>query len=264
MSHFQNDNLGLVASRINRQISLGYFFITTELTDFHVLDTAQDSTSLFPLYIYKPEEKKKRGGFQSMILFDPEEEYSKGGKKPNISTKVFELLEKGYKIKPSPEQILYYCYAVLYSNTYRKKYAEFLKIDFPRIPFTSDYNLFLHMATMGEELTQLHMLKSKSLNTPIVKYKGLGEDLMEKPVYHKEKRIVFINATKYFEGIEPEMWNYHIGGYQVMEKYLKDRKGRQMTDPATYCKIATSIAHTINIQQKIDLVYLASEKSGYL
>jgi predicted helicase len=160
----------------------------------------------------------------------------------------------------SPEQILYYCYAVLYSNTYREKYAEFLKIDFPRIPFTGDYKLFLQMAALGDDLTQLHLLKSKSLNNPIVKYKGLGEDLIEKPVYSEENRCVFINGTKYFEGIEPEMWNYHIGGYQVLEKYLKDRKGRQMTDPAIYCKIATSIALTIKIQERIDLIYLELEK----
>ena len=169
---------------------------------------------------------------------------------------------KGAGGEVSPEQILYYCYAVLYSNTYRKKYAEFLKIDFPRIPFTSDYILFLQIAALGEELTQLHLLKSKTLHNPIVKYKGLGEDLIEKPIYNEENQCVFINRTKYFDGIAPEMWNYHIGGYQVLEKFLKDRKGRQMNDPATYCKIATSIASTITIQQNIDLIYIELEEKG--
>ena len=195
-----------------------------------------------------------------MMLFEPEEEYDTQGRKPNIAPFVFEQLENTYNVKPAPEQILNYCYAVLYSNTYREKYAEFLKIDFPRIPFTADYKLFLQMAELGEELTQLHLLKSNALNNPVVRYWGQGEDVIEKPVFDAESKRVYINQSKYFEGINEEVWEYHIGGYQVMQKYLKDRKGRQMTDPATYCKIATAIAKTIEIQKKLDLLYLEAEK----
>ena len=194
------------------------------------------------------------------MLFEPVVEYGKGGKMPNIAPKVFEQLEKAYRKKPTPEQILFYCYAVLYSNTYRKKYAEFLKIDFPRIPFTTDYKVFSAMAELGEELTQLHLLKSKKLNTPVAKYKGKGEDLIEKPNYDEKRECVFINETKYFESISKEVYEYHIGGYQVMEKYLKDRKGRQMTDPATYCKIATAIHHTIELQKQLDKLFPKAEK----
>ena len=222
----------------------------------HHMVSIKEVNYLFPLYIYKTsDEKKKKSGLQSLMLFEPEEEYGKEGKKSNISPKVFEQLEKAYKKRPTPEQILYYCYAVLYSNSYREKYAEFLKIDFPRIPFTGDYKLFLQMAEQGEDLSQLHLLKSKTLNNPIVKYKGAGEDLIEKPKYDEEGTCVFINETKYFDGITPEMWNYHIGGYQVLEKYLKDRKGRQMTDPATYCKIATAISATIEIQKELTSLF---------
>jgi predicted helicase len=255
------DNIGIIASRINRQISLGYFFITEIITDFHILDTAQDSTSVFPLYLFnKSEPKKKRGFHGTMMLFDPEEEYGTDGKKPNIAPKVFDMLEAAYRQKPAPEQILYYCYAVLYSPAYREKYAEFLKIDFPRIPFTADHSLFLQMAEKGEELTQLHLLKSKRLNRPLARYWGSGEDLIEKPVYNEKDQCVFINKTKHFQGITPEVWEYHIGGYQVMEKYLKDRKGRQMTDPATYCKIATALAETIRIQQQLDELFTRAEE----
>ena len=117
-----------------------------------------------------------------MMLFEPEAEYGSEGKKPNITSKVFEQLEKAYKKKPTPEQILHYCYAVLYSNIYREKYAEFLKIDFPRVPFTSDYNLFLQMAELGEELGQLHLLESKALDKPVAKFRGNGDSMIEKPV----------------------------------------------------------------------------------
>ncbi len=260
MYHMLKGNLVLVTNKQVRIDHIQHTFISNTLVDFHVLETANANPYLFPLYLYKPEEKKKRGGLQSMMLFEPEAEYRKDGKKPNIAPMVFEMLEKAYGKNPTPEQILYYCYAILYSNTYREKYAEFLKIDFPRIPFTLDHTLFLQMAKLGEELSQLHLLKSKALTNPIIKYRGLGEDLIEKPVYDEGNHRVFINPKKYFEGIEPEMWNYYIGGYKVLEKYLKDRKGRQMSDPATYCKIATAISGTMKVQDEIDQLYTNLER----
>jgi len=263
MQHLQKDNLGLAIGRQGQVVGDEHLwnlaFISENIIDFNLF--YRGGELFFPLYLYHQEEKKKRHGFQSMMMFEPEEEYGKGGKKPNIAPVIFEKLERAYREKPTPEQILYYCYAVLYSNTYREKYAEFLKIDFPRIPFTGDYKIFLQMAALGEELTQLHLLKSKKLNNPIAKYKGLGEDLIGKPIYDEANRCVFINATKFFEGVEPDMWKYHIGGYQVLEKYLKDRKGRQMSDPATYCKVATSIAATMKIQEKLNPLYLIAEEN---
>jgi predicted helicase len=261
MQHMQRDNVGIVLSK-GVEIDSGYkhVFISDDLINHHSV-SLKETNYLFPLYLYKAEEdKKKKTGLQGMMVFEPVVEYGNQGRKPNIALKVFEQLEKAYKKKPTPEQILYYCYGVLYSNTYREKYAEFLKIDFPRIPFAADYKLFLQMAAVGEELTELHLLKSKSLSKPIVKYKGTGEDLIEKPVFDAEREAVFINDTKHFDGITESMWNYHIGGYQVLEKYLKDRKGRQMTDPATYCKIATAIQSTIVLQAKADEVFDEIEK----
>jgi predicted helicase len=226
-----------------------------------------------PLYLYKPTEPKRKSGL-TMMLFEPEESYGKEGRKPNISKEVIEKLEKAYKSRfsPSPvergggevftpENLLHYVYAILYSNTYRQKYAEFLKIDFPRIPFTTEYRLFVQLAELGEQLTELHLLKSKSLNKPVAKYKGKGDDRVEKPTYDEEKQVVFINEKNYFEGVSTEVWNYHIGGYQVMEKYLKYRKGRLMEDPAHYCKMATALQQTILVQQKIDLLFNEVEKN---
>ncbi|MCX6251440.1 MAG: N-6 DNA methylase [Bacteroidetes bacterium] len=235
-------------------------YISENIVDLNCF--RRGGTMMFPLYLYKPlEETKKKTSIQTMMLFEPEEKYGKESKKPNISSKVFEQMEKAYSKKPTPEQILYYCYAIMYTNTYREKYAEFLKIDFPRIPFTADHKLFLQMVELGGELVQLHLLKSKALNNPTTKYKGRGEDLIVKPIYDEKNQCVFINETKYFEGISKEVWEYHIGGYQVMEKYLKDRKGRQMTDPATYCKIAAAIEKTIEAQEKADLLYRLVEKN---
>jgi len=261
MENLLKENIGLAVGRQGQVAGdrhlWNLIFVTDSIIDFNLF--YRGGELLFPLYLYKRDETKKRRGFQTMMLFEPEEEYGNGGRKPNIAPVVFEKLKHYHGQQPTPEQILYYCYAVLYSNQYRAKYAEFLKIDFPRIPFTADHDLFLKLTEVGKSLAELHLLKSRQLNKPVIRYRGRGEDLIEKIVYNEERKIVFINDYKYFEGIAPEVWAYHVGGYQVMEKYLKDRKGRLMDDPATYCKIATAIHETIQIQAKIDNLYLHLE-----
>jgi len=160
------------------------------------------------------------------------------------------------KGRVTPEEILAYIYAVFYSNKYRQKYAEFLRIDFPRVPFTAEYNLFRKMAALGEQLIALHLLKSDLLNMPGVKYQGDDtNNRIEKPRYIANENRVYINNKKYFEGITPKMWEYQIGGYKVLQKYLKDRKGRIMDDPRRYIRIAAAIRETIALQDEIDNLY---------
>jgi predicted helicase len=258
MQNFLNDNIGLITPKQFKEESGA--FITDSLVD-HKSVSAFDTNYVFPLYLYPPSEQKKKKGLQSLMLFEPKVEYGKKGKKPNIAPEIFEQLEKSYSKRPTPEQILYYVYAVLYSNIYRGKYAEFLKIDFPRIPFTTNYELFLEAAKLGEELTALHLLKHKTLTNPITKYFGKGDsDKIEKPVYNAGEERVYINEHRYFENIPSAVWKYQIGGYQVMEKYLKDRKGREMDDPGHYCKMATAIAKTIEVQKEIDKLFPEIEK----
>ncbi|NOZ63072.1 MAG: DNA methyltransferase, partial [Calditrichaeota bacterium] len=150
----------------------------------------------------------------------------------------------------------YYIYGIFYSNIYRATYAEFLKIDFPRVPFTADYKLFKTMGKFGKKLTDLHLLKEAAVNPPLAKYPVIGEnDRIEKIEYNENEKRVYINKEKYFEGIAPEVWNYHIGGYQALHKYLKDRKGRKMDNSQHYCRIVTALSKTIEIQEKIDNIY---------
>jgi len=140
-------------------------------------------------------------------------------------------LEEYYKRIPTPEEILYYIYGIFYSNIYRETYAEFLKIDFPRVPFTSDENLFCEIGELGKQLADLHLLKSPLLEMPVARYQGEGDnDRIEKIDYQETEQRIYINNEKYFEGVAPEVWNYYIGGYQVLPKYLKDRKGRILED----------------------------------
>ena len=136
-----------------------------------------------------------------------------------------------------------------------------MKIDFPRIPFIKDYKLFKQLAELGEKLVALHLLQSPGLEKPVAKFQGKDGNLVEKREY-KDGRV-YINDIQYFEGIDLEVWNYHIGGYQVLDKWLKDRKGRYLSaeDIKHYCRIVTALAKTIEIQKEIDTLYPGVEKN---
>jgi len=115
---------------------------------------------------------------------------------------------------------------------------------------------------LGKELTALHLLKSSKLDSPIAKYQGSGDnDRVEKVIYEEDKQRIYINKEKYFENVTPEIWNYHIGGYQVLHKYLKDRKNRIIDDAPRYCRIVTALYKTIEIQKQIDKLYPEIEKN---
>ena len=256
------DNIGIVTSR-QAQSGFKHVFISENMIEFNLTGTAgrYGSGYLFPLYLYPDKNKKDnpKVGASVMMIFEPKESY---GKKPNIAPIIFEKLTLAFKQRPTPEEILYYIYGVFYSNIYRTKYAEFLKIDFPRVPFTADFELFKKVGELGKQLVQLHLLESDKLDIPIVKYQGAGEnDRIEKVVYNEDEQRVYINDGKYFEGINSELWSYHIGGYQVLYKYLKDRKGRILEDARRYCKIATALQKTIELQKEMDLLYPAIEKN---
>lgn len=258
MRHMLKENLGLVFHRREELlIPYTHFLVTTNIVEHGCL-SSKTTCYLAPLYLYPEKDNpKKRSSGSTMMIFEPEAEYE--AKKPNLHPSIVEQLTKAFKRQPSPEQIFFYIYAVLYSNTYRTKYAEFLKIDFPRIPFTYDYKLFSKMVKLGEGLVNLHLLKSAELDPPIVKFPVKGDDKVKKIRYNEDK--VYINEEQYFEGLKSEVWQYQIGGYQVCNKWLKDRKGERV-DIRHYCKIVTSLARTIEIQGAIDKVYPEIELSN--
>ena len=138
-----------------------------------------------------------------------------------------------------------------------------MKSDFPKIPFTNNYQTFQYLATLGEQLVELHLLKSKSLDEPLSRYEGRGENRVEKRDYREKMKSVFINDSQYFTGVVPGVWNYHIGGYQVLDKWLKDRIGRVLSldDQTHFRKIIAALTETIDIQNRIDKFYPEVEKS---
>ncbi len=153
-----------------------------------------------------------------------------------------------------PEDIFNYAYAVFHSPTYRTRYAEFLKIDFPRLPLTSDKKLFKLLAEKGAELVTLHLMESPALNNLITGYPVTGSNEVEKVTYDEKTQRVYINKEQYFQGVPPGVWDFHIGGYQVCHKWLKDRKGRVLSkgDIAHYQKIVVALAETIRLMKEID------------
>jgi hypothetical protein len=210
-------------------------------------------TYFSPLYLYSDVEERD--------LFNHTQK--PGHKEPNLNPGLLATLSQTYHTTPTPEEIFAYIYAVLYSNTYRTKYAEFLKIDFPRIPFTTDYDLFRQLGAYGQRLVDLHLLNSPELDPPLAKFQGEGESNVEKLKYNQQTQQVFINPHQYFDGVPLDIWEYQIGGYQVCEKWLKDRKGRRLSleDVKHYCKVVTTLQKTIKIQKEIDSIYSAIEKT---
>ncbi len=248
-------NLGLLThKREELNLPWSHALITNHITEHGVL-SSKTTNYHFPLYLFNNNEEKISSiGSTVLMVFEPQAVYQQ--RTPNISPVIFEKLEKKYNRRPSPEDILYYIYSIFYSTIYRQTYIEFLKIDFPRVPFTVNYELFKKLVDLGKQLADLHLLKSSWLDSPATKYRGSSEnDRIEKVTYNKNERRVYINPAKFFEGISPELWDYHIGGYQVLQKYLKDRKGRNMDDSRKYCRIVTAISKTIEIQEEIDQIY---------
>ena len=243
MRHMMQENLGLITARSNKSAQMNHFFCTDQIMETKCGESTTQSC-LFPLYILPDIIEKNKG------------------RKPNISKKIFSALSETYKTKPNPEDIFYYIYAVFYSNTFRTKYAEFLKTDFPRVPFTKDKSLFKKLAEYGKHLANLHLMQSPELDSPVAKFQGTGDKLVDKIKYDKEGKSVYINKDQYFEGIPKNIWQYQIGGYQVCDKWLKDRKGKALSldDIKHYCKLTTAIKHTINIQKSIDEIYNEAEK----
>ena len=156
----------------------------------------------------------------------------------------------------APIDILDYIYGVLHSNTYRTKYKEFLKIDFPRIPYPKDSGYFFKVAELGRQIREIHLFDSPVLNNLVTSFPIDGDCEVIKPEYKDGK--VYINAAQYFDGMPEQAWNFYIGGYQPAQKWLKDRKGRILSyeDIIHYQKIIVALEQTNRLMQAIDEIII--------
>src|ERR1035437_6073215 len=260
MRHMQEENLALCVGRqgsVTGSNNYDIVFVSEDIVDMNLF--RRGGELVFPLYHYQKTEQKKKSAHIQLMMFEPDESYL--AVRPNISGIVFDELKKNFKKEPTPEEIFYYVYAILYSKTYRTKYAQFLKIDFPYIPFPKNYKLFNTLAKLGNQLAGFHLLKAKELEKIAQIFSIKGNNEVEKLKYESEK--VWINQTQYFNNVKEEVWQYQVGGYQVCEKWLKDRKGRTLTyeEIKTYSKIVTALSKTIELQSEIDKYYDSVEKT---
>ncbi|MDR3626703.1 MAG: DNA methyltransferase, partial [Ignavibacteriaceae bacterium] len=185
MRNLLQENLALIISRMTKGEVFKHAQITDKITEVICMSPKTSNNGfVFPLFIYTDKPVKKKAFHSQLMMFEPAAAYQ--AKQPNIKPELFEELKAKYKKEVTPEEIFYYIYAVLYSNTYRTKYAEFLKMDFPRIPFTNNYNTFIRLGKLGSKLADLHLLKSKDLEIPVAKFPVEGSNKVEKLVYKVE------------------------------------------------------------------------------
>ncbi|MYC34446.1 MAG: hypothetical protein F4X64_14880 [Chloroflexi bacterium] len=218
---------------------------------------------LYPLYLY-PTEQEIAAGL-----------YPADHREPNLSAEftgaLAEILGLRFIAEGQgdlqdtfgPEDVFHYIYAVFHSPTYRERYDQFLRADFPRVPFPHDAAQFRVLAGLGQRLTDLHLLRSPELSTSPVGFPVADDNAITKgyPKYTEPNPAggilqgrVSINRRQYFEGVTPEVWQFRIGGYQPMEKWLKDRRGRTLSfdDIDHYRRMTAAIAETMNLMAQVD------------
>ena len=240
MQHMiENDNLALITTR---QTSEDWSCFATRNLCGHKSCAAYDINSLFPLYL-----KAEKNSSQITILEDT--------KINNFSHSLLNKIKLNLSYLPTAEAIFYYIYAIFHSPTYRTRYAEFLKIDFPRVPLTSDDRLFRQLADYGEQLVGLHLMTSPTLDNLITKFTEQGDKTVAPghPKYANGK-VTINKQGDSFVGVPEEVWNFYVGGYQVCQKWLKDRKERVLSDEDIlhYQKIVVALQETIKLMQSID------------
>jgi predicted helicase len=257
MKHFivsSEDNIVLVSTRQLTSIQFDHSFVTDKVSDMcFISNKGRESNYFFPLYLYFEEPV---GAIHELPL-QRDIPKTKSERIPNFTDKFLQAIKESVGPEPMPEEIFYYMYAVLYSNTYRTKYSEFLRIDFPRVPFTRDYNLFLEISKIGEEIGKLHLLESPLLDNSIADYPIEGEHLVKKPLYDKKTQKLYINDEQYFGNVPQEVWEFVIGGYQVLDKYLKYRKNKKLSreEIEHLLKVITAIKFTIDKMKIADELF---------
>jgi hypothetical protein len=252
MKHLiENNNICLLTCRQQSTFDFQHIFITSYVSDMCTISSqTKEGSYAFPLYL----QNEISEGLLSQKQAD---------RFPNLKQEIIdeicETLQFSFTIEKdnsentfSPIDILDYIYAVLHSPSYREKYKEFLKIDFPRIPYPTDKESFWKLVELGSELRQVHLMESPALNKLITKYPVSGNNEITTLKYQAGK--IFINDQQYFDLVPETSWNFYIGGYQPAQKWLKDRKGRILTfeDILHYQKIIVALSETERLMNKID------------
>jgi predicted helicase len=273
MQHMLQDNLGFVITRTAAQtMDYNHFFVVDTPINARYFPDRAGVPYLCPLYLYPTNGQgelgkpiARRANLSSALITEFVQSlglsWIDDGKGDLITTF-------------GPEDIFHYIYAIFHNPTYRKRYGEFLKIDFPRLPITSNKDTFITLSQLGAQLIDLHLFRLSGIGgvgglggSTILRQPGKqgvsfptgGSSAVEKITYHPphddQLGEVHINSTQKFVGIDPETWEMQIGGYQPLEKWLKDRKGRTLsTDDIThYLRMIIALRETRRLMGEIDM-----------
>jgi SOS-response transcriptional repressor LexA len=255
MQHMLHPNLALVCTRQTNPTRFTEILATDALVDKRSLASFTGEARAYPLYTYESPVLRSTGTKADAT----------DCRHPNLADPVLKRIAArlGLSVEPSglptglvAEDIFHYAYAVFHSPGYRNRYAEFLKIDFPRLPLTGSLELFRVLARLGGGLTALHLLESPKLARAITEFVGARNSEVEKVSWSRNTVWIDKGQGVGFRGVPEDVWDCHIGGYQVCEKWLKDRKGRTLSDDdiAHYQKIVVAISETIRLMKEIDEV----------
>jgi len=268
-----NENVGLVVGRQSTNENWCNVQVSQFMIDNRYHFSYKGTASQFPLYLYPDSETDGL--------------YAEQGRKPNLNLEIVEQIAKKLRLAFIPEKeetedtfapidILDYIYAVLHSPSYREKYKEFLKIDFPRVPYPKDRETFWQLVKLGGEIRQIHLLESPKVEQYITTYPQDGNNVITRKLSKNDWEItgtvqdltgfenlsglpkgrIWINDQQYFDNIPLAAWEFYIGGYQPAQKWLKDRRGRELSfdDILHYQKIIVALSETDRIMKEVDKV----------
>ena len=261
LGHFKAKNYSLISTRQLADNNFKHIFVSNIISDqCFISNKTKEGCQVFPLYLY-PEKTDQQSLLDDLV------------RTPNLNMEIVNKMTNDLGMFFSPEKpdynkqtaeanmlcpidILDYIYAVLHSPSYREKYKEFLKIDFPRVPYPKNQRQFIDLVDLGSQLRQIHLLVSEVVDKLITQYPEDGTNVVTKPIYKEGN--VYINDLQYFANVPEVAWNFYIGGYQPAQKWLKDRKDRELSyeDILHYQKIIVALTETDRLMKEIDKIEL--------
>jgi len=234
MQNMLKENLGLITVRQVAEGTFNHAFVTDGIIESRITLSNKGIAFIFPLYVYDSNNRKQ----------------------PNFNKQFIDFIKEIYDGQEiMPNQLFYYIYAILYSQRYRTNFSEFLSIDFPRIPFVKDYKTFNKLSKLGNELIEIH-LGRRDFSKNMTRFDISGSNIVNKVEYKNNK--VYINDTQFFENVPKNIWDFWIGGYQILDKWLKSRKGDKLSyqEIELFVKIVSTLNETIKLMEEIDKVYI--------
>lgn len=255
----RRDNVALLTiKRLEAGREWQHAFVVDQVTGHHSLST-KEINYVLPLYLYPPE-PGERPSAAVRDLYAQDDPFAGRDRIENVAPHFRRWLNDRYGFSPSPEQLFGYVYAVLNAPVYRTVYADFLRTGFPRIPFAETVEDFEALASLGWRLSEVQLMRSDPRDAQAGRYAGKGDSTVGRPRWSERDRTVWINDTQGFSGVSSAVWEFTVGSYQVLDKYLKSRRGRTLSlDEIEHVEnVVGVIGSTIRQTELIDEAYLAA------